>query len=476
MKVADDLLSVMESLGKHKSLGQAPVEEHRWLAQHGALRRYEQGEVVTGRGQLASAMLIVFAGHLVIRVDRGAGAHKIIEWKGGDVGGTMPYSRGAVPPNDVVAEEPTRLLAIDKELFETVVRECPTVTTTLVHLLLDRARQFNASDLRDEKLLSLGKLSAGLAHEINNPTAAVISGARQLNESIVEAARTTRRLGSLKLSDQQLDAIARLRDACMTRLGSGEASAVDRADREDALGTWLSAHGADDSHAIALAETPVTVIDLEALAAEVEGDALNVGLSWLAADCTMRTLASDIEAAATRIRDLVDTVKSFSYMDRALTTEPVDVGRGIADSLALLEPKRREKTITALVDVPDDLPRVHAVGGELNQVWINLIENAYDAVANGGNVIISAIHEGDKVLVRVVDDGEGVPEEIQKRIFEPFFTTKGVGKGTGLGLDVVRRLLQRHEAEIELESRPGMTEFLVRLPVRGPVAQSKNPV
>ncbi len=466
MKEADDLHSVMESLAKHKALGGAPTAEHRWLAEHGTIRRFERGEVVTRKGQLATAMLIVFAGHLVIRVDRGAGAHKIIEWRGGDVGGTMPYSRGAVPPNDVIAEETTRVLSFEKELFDSIVRECPTVTATLVHLLLDRVRQFNANDLRDEKLVSLGKLSAGLAHEINNPAAAVISGARHLKESIAEAARTTRQLGALRLADRQLDAIATLRDACMARVEHVKRSAGARAEHEDALSVWLSSHGADESHAAALAETPVTVADLEALAREVSGDALEVALGWLAADCTMRSLASDIEAAATRIRDLVDTVKSFSYMDRALTTEPVDVGRGIADSVALLEPKRREKGIAVWVDVPDDLPRVNAVGGELNQVWINLIENAFDAVAEGGNVVISAVHEGDKVLVRVVDDGPGVPEEIRTRIFEPYFTTKEVGKGTGLGLDVVRRLLQRHEADIELESRPGMTEFLVRLPVR----------
>lgn len=457
---------ILKHLAKHRALGSAPRSEHEWLAANGTQHRFEVGEVVTPGGKLASSLHIVFAGHLVIRVDRGPGAHKIIEWRAGDVGGAMPYSRGSVPPADVVAEEPTRLLAIDKALFETMPRECPVVTTILVHLMLDRARQFKASDLRDEKLLSLGKLSAGLAHELNNPAAAVIRAAKLLNESVEGAALATRRLGALRLSDSQLEAIGHVRDLCITRPAVTSTSSLDRADHEDAVADWLSDQGADQAHAVALAETPLTISDLDALAAQVEGEALEICLGWLAADCLMRSLASDIESAATRIRDLVDTVKSFSYMDRARTSEPVDIGKGIADTLTLLEAKRREKSVKVRVDVPADLPLVTAIGGELNQVWMNLLENAFDAVAAGGNVVVGAARDGDWVIVKVIDDGPGVPEDIQHRIFEPFFTTKGIGKGTGLGLDVVKRLLKGHEGEIELESREGMTEFLVRLPIR----------
>ena len=457
--------AIMESLAKHRALREAPQPEHQWLAEHGQLLRYELGEVVTSKDQLAPAMLIVFSGHLVIRVDRGAGSHKIIEWQAGEVGGSLPYSRGSVPPGDVVAEEPTRVLSIDKELLPALTRECPAVTAKLVHLMLDRVRQFNSSDLRDEKMLSLGKLSAGLAHELNNPAAAVVRSARVLNDSIAEAALSTRQLGSLRLTEAQLDAITSLRDVCMTRPAPTALSSIDRADREDTLAQWLSVHGADEEHAQALTETPLAVADLDALAALVPGEALDIGLRWLAADCMMRSLAAEIEGAAVRIRDLVDTIKSFTYVDRALTTEPVNVAKGITDTLALLEAKRRQKAVKVWPDLPADLPRVMAVGGELNQVWMNLIDNAFDAVEQGGNVSVSAHHEGERVIVKVVDDGPGVPPEMQGRIFEPFYTTKGVGKGSGLGLDVVRRILHKHQGAIELESREGMTEFLVRLPI-----------
>lgn len=462
----DDHQGIVESLAEHRALGDAPAAEHRWLADSGTLQWFELGEVVTRQGQLAQAMLVILTGHLVIRVDRGAGAHKIIEWRGGDVGGTLPYSRGSVPPSDVVAEERTRVLAIDKESLPELARECPVITTKLVHLMLDRARQFNASDLRDEKLLSLGKLSAGLAHEINNPAAAAVRSASLLQESIEEAARTTRALCSLRLDSAQMDALTSVRDVCISRPAVRTRSSVEQAEHEDALAAWLSGHGLDDVHADALAETPATLGDLETLAALLDGEALEAGMGWLAADCAMRSLATDIESAAKRIRDLVNRIKSFTYMDRALTTEPVDLAKGIKDTLALLEAKRREKAIKVWADLPDDLPRVEAVGGELNQVWMNLLENAFDAVGEGGNVVISAAPEGRKVSVKIIDDGPGVPQEIRGRIFEPFFTTKGVGKGTGLGLDVVTRVLKRHEGDIELDSRPGMTEFLVRLPVK----------
>ena len=158
-------------------------------------------------------------------------------------------------------------------------------------------------------------------------------------------------------------------------------------------------------------------------------------------------------------------VKSFSYMDHTPTPEPVDIRRGIADAFTMLGAKTRAKSVQVSVDLVDNLPRAHAVGAELNQVWLNLIDNALDAVGAGGRVAVTARRELDFVVVQIVDDGPGIPQDIQGRIFDPFFTTKGVGKGTGLGLDIVRRLLQRHDGEIGVESMPGRTEFQVRLPV-----------
>lgn len=460
--VPDPLLA---RLGAHRALGTAPAGEHRWLATHGTPRVFQVGDVVTAKGQQAAAMMIVFAGHLVIRTDRGAGMHKVFEWRAGDVGGVMPYSRGASPPNDVVAEETTEILSIPRSLLPAVVRECPAITAMLVHSMLDRARQFTTSDLRDEKLVSLGKLAAGLAHELNNPASAVVRGAKLLTESLDASEGATRLLGAAHLSEEQLSAIDALRSICRNTAPAPTLSAVGRADREEEIAAWLAGHGGDERCAGPLAQTEVTIAALEALAAVVGGEALDVTLTWIAAGCNVRALSAEIEIAAGRISDLVGAVKGFTYMDHAPTPGPVDIRQGIADTLTMLGAKTRAKSVEVVVALADNLPGAHAVGAELNQVWMNLIDNALDAVGVAGRVVVTAAEEMGRLVVRITDDGPGIPAEIQARIFEPFFTTKGVGTGTGLGLDIVRRLLQRHEGEIAVESAPGRTEFQVRLPV-----------
>jgi signal transduction histidine kinase len=459
--VATDAL--LARLAQHRALGHAPAAEHAWLAAHGAPRTFAPGEVVTAKGEQAQHLMVVFSGHVVIRANRGAGAHRVFEWKGGDVGGTMPYSRGATPPNDAIAEETTEVLELDKQHFAELTRECPVVTAALVHAMLDRARMFTSGDLRDEKLVSLGKLSAGLAHELNNPASAVVRSSKLLLESLTGAEEASRILASAGLSEAQFSAIDRARAMCDAARGNAPSTPLERADREDELTDWLADHRATQEFAIPLADTGITPDALDLLAKTVQGDALEAALGWISSCVLVKSLASEIEHAAERIHDLVGAVKGFSYMDHAPAAEPVDIRRGIADTLMMLGSKSRAKAIKVDIDIPDDVPRVHAVGAELNQVWMNLIDNAIDAVGKGGHVTVRASRERERVLVRIIDDGPGVPENIKHRIFDPFFTTKGVGEGTGLGLDIVRRLLQRHEGDISLDSAPGHTEFQVRL-------------
>jgi signal transduction histidine kinase len=460
----DGTAALLARLAAHRSVGSAPPEEHRWLVAHGTLHTYPGGTVVTAKGASAEHLLILLDGSVVIRGNRGAGSHKIFEWRAGAVGGRMPYSRGASPPNDAIAEEATDVLMIPRECFPELIRECPTVTATLVHAMVDRARMFTSVDLRDEKLMSLGKLAAGLAHELNNPASAVVRSAKLLGESLAASEASARRLGAAQLTDAQLAAIDEVRARCNATPAGAPLSAVARADREDAIADWLKSRGASETCAQPLAESAVTLEALDTLARTVSAEALDATLRWISAGCRVRALATEIEMAASRIHDLVGTVKGFTFMDRAPTMEPVDVRRGITDSLALLGSKRRAKSVEVTMDIPQDLPRVQAIGAELNQVWMNLLDNAFDAVGQGGHVTVRAEVERDRVLVRIIDDGSGIPPEIAGRIFDPFFTTKGVGKGTGLGLDIVRRLLQRQDGDVGVESRPGHTEFQVRLP------------
>lgn len=452
-------------LAAHGRTAELPETERVWLAAHGVRRRYAVGEVVTHKGEQAPELLILFAGHNVIRVDRGAGVHKVFEWKAGDIGGHMPYSRGASPPNDVMVEEAVDCLALRKELFADLIRACPQFTAVCVHIMIDRARHFTQNDLRDEKLVSLGKLAAGLAHELNNPASAVVRGAKQLAESVAASEDAARRLGGAGLNEQQFQLIDDIRAMCLRAAPTMMRSTLGRSDREDEFAEWLDAHAADERCAGPLADTGVTIDALDDLAAIVQGEVLNATLKWMAAGCSVRTLSGDIEAAAARIHHLVGAVKGFTYMDHAPLPEPVDIRQGISDTMVMLGSKIRAHDAHVALTLPDDLPCAIAVGGELNQVWMNLIDNAVDAAGPNGRVEVVAAHEHGRIVVRVIDNGPGIPADLQSRIFEPFFTTKGVGKGTGLGLDIVRRLLKQHDGELALDSVPGRTEFLVRLPV-----------
>jgi signal transduction histidine kinase len=185
----------------------------------------------------------------------------------------------------------------------------------------------------------------------------------------------------------------------------------------------------------------------------------------LAAEFTTRSLAGDVERATTRIHDLVMSVKRFTFMDRAATAEPTNIAQGLADTVAVLASKARAKSAAIRLDIAPNLPSVSASAGELNQVWANLIENALDAIPEAGTVWVSARPEGKELVVRVIDDGSGIPPDIQGRIFDPFFTTKPIGQGTGLGLDISLRIVRNFGGQIALESLPGRTEFRVALPI-----------
>jgi signal transduction histidine kinase len=432
---------------------------------HGSLAEYETGVVIAPKGEPVPTLWVILSGRVTVRVDRGAGPRRVMSWLAGDVSGMLPYSRMKGPPGDNYLEEPSEILHVHEDHFRAMAHECPVFTAYTVHLMLDRARSFNASDLQDEKMMSLGRLAAGLAHELNNPASATVRSAKLLKAGLANADRASRELGVAGLKDEQIRSIERIRSVCVTDLPGGVLSPIQLADREDEIADWLGRHGSDSAHAAALAETAVTLDVLEELADVVSGAALDAALRWIAAGCSTHALVSDIEQAATRIHDLVAAVKRFTYMDRPAGPETVDVGSGLRDTIRVMGSKARSKSASVSLDVETDLPPVRAVGGELNQVWLNLIDNALDAIADGGSVTVSARRETDRVVVRIADDGPGIPREALPRIFDPFFTTKPPGQGTGLGLEIARRLLGRNRGEISVDSRPGRTEFRVGLPV-----------
>jgi signal transduction histidine kinase len=458
--------SIQDRLAAHRLLVGAPPDQIAWLAARGYLVTLEPGGFLATKGSVVLGLYVILSGHLTIHVDRGAGPQKIMEWHGGDVSGILPYSRMGGSPGDVRAEEPTEIFVMPRAEIPALIRECYELTAIFVHVMVDRARLFTSSDLHMEKMSSLGKLAAGLAHELNNPASAVARSAKGLRLGLSDVEATSRTLGAAGLSDAQYAALERARGLCQVASGTAFGrSPIDQADREDALAEWLARHGADVTAAEPLADSAVTLESLDALAGTLDGAALRAALPWLVAGCATYRLVSEIEAAATKIHNLVAAVKGFTYMDQATMPKPVDVRQGLADTLAVLNAKARGKSVVVSLDAPADLPRVPGFGGELNQVWANLVDNALDAAK--GSVAVTAESRGGSIVVRVVDDGPGLPAEIKERVFDPFFTTKPVGQGTGLGLDIARRIVQKHSGEIEVESRPGRTEFRVTLPHEG---------
>jgi signal transduction histidine kinase len=462
---------LVERLAEHKTVGKAPREELAWLATHGTIRLLNPGDLLSRKGMPVEGLYIVLSGQIDILVDRGAGPNKVMEWRGGDVTGVLPYSRLVNAPGDAVAKEPSEILAVPRECLRELTRECHEITSILVHVMTDRIRVFTSSDLHDEKMISLGKLSAGLAHELNNPAAAIERSAALLDDRLNDAEQATRALGASRLTDEQLAAIDSIRNSCLASRTQGVLSPIQQAEREEALADWLSDHGLDESSAEALAETPVTFNALDAIAESVDRPALNAVLRWAAAACSVRSLASELQEAAMRISALVMAVKGFTHMDQAMVAEPVDLTLSLANTVAVLRSKARTKSVAVEIDMEADLPHVRGFAGELNQIWANLIDNAVDAVPEGGRVRVLARREQRRIVVRIIDNGGGIPAAIRKQIFDPFFTTKPMGQGTGLGLDIVRRLIRHNDGEICVESEPGRTEFQVSLPL----AQSEPP-
>lgn len=449
----------------HRTLGAAPRDELAWLAAHGSLRELDTGEVLSSKSAPVAGLFVLLSGRVAILVDRGAGPNKVMEWREGDVTGVLPYSRLLNPPGDTFAQEPTTILAIPRDQLRAMIGECHEVTSILVHTMVDRARTFNASDLHNEKMISLGKLSAGLAHELNNPVAAIERGAALLEGRLEGAEAATRALGAARLTDAQLAALDAVRESCLATRVPGVRSPIEEAEREEAIADWLADHALDVAIADTLADTAVTIEALDLLAGTVKGPALNAVLRWAAAGCSVRGLASEIQESALRISGLVIAIKGFTHMDQATVAEPVDLAQGLGNTVAVLRSKARAKSATVVVDVEPGLPRVRGFVGELNQVWANLLDNALDAIPDAGRVDVLANREHQQVVVRIVDNGSGIPEEILHRIFDPFFSTKPVGLGTGLGLDIVRRLVRHNDGDISVESQPGRTEFRVGLPI-----------
>jgi signal transduction histidine kinase len=318
-----------------------------------------------------------------------------------------------------------------------------------------------------EKLFAVGKLAAGLAHELNNPAAAAARGVATLREYERRRQEAFDEFAATGAAAERLSALVALgREASDRTLPVERLDPLAESDREQELAELLDRRGLADARELAsvLAEARLGPEWVDRVTTAVGDGALDAGLRFLAAGAAARVVLGELEEATTRIADLVGAVRNYSYLDQAPTQE-VDIHEGLESTLALLSHKLRGKQIEVVRDFDTELPSIEATGSELNQVWTNLIDNAVDALQEGGRITLRTRRRGPRLCIEICDNGPGVPDELQARIFEAFFTTKPVGRGTGLGLDIVQRILVRHRGEVRLQSQPGETHFQVLLPV-----------
>jgi signal transduction histidine kinase len=461
-----DTIRLNAELREIPSLAGLPDEVFDWLTERGEELRFAAHEVCMREGDLADRLVIVLEGELHGRIEGPERDGQVYVIQRGAISGKLPFSRMTHYGLTIRAAAPSRLFWLETKHFPELMRIFPALLQRLVEVMSDRVREVTRMDERHDKLMALGKLSAGLAHELNNPAAAARRAAQHLGERLQTLNRLCLTLSHQSLTAEQIAFLTEFQRAAAECLTAAPAlDPLAESECEEEISDWLEARRVADGWRLAptFVRAGLHREELDALAECMEGQALNDALQWLEATWSSQELVKEIEQSMTRISDLVRAIKEYSYMDRADLQE-VDVHQGLENTLVILGHKLK-RGITVIREYADDLPRISAYGGALNQIWTNLIVNAIDAMNGQGNLWIRTSAKPDHILVEIGDDGPGIPPEIQGRIFEPFFTTKPQGEGTGLGLDTVYRIVQKHQGAISFQSKPGDTCFQVRLPL-----------
>jgi signal transduction histidine kinase len=367
----------------------------------------------------------------------------------------------------------SHLFRIKKETFWQMIATCPSITQEILRTMAQRVQGIAALSQQQAKLISLGTLAAGLAHELNNPAAAAGRATIQLRQIFQALPSLSIKVYQRKnMKPEQLAYIAELEHNLIreyTSKSSLHLEALTESDKEEQISSWLGTHGVADSWKLAqtLVSAGLDTVHLDTIRNSLPSDSLPDVLSWLDARLSSEVLLKEIEQSTVRISELVKAIKTYSYMDQAPIQE-IDVHEGLESTLTILGHKLKAASITVTREYDRTLPRISAYGSELNQVWTNIIDNAIDAIGErDGNISLRTKRESNNIVVEISDDGPGIPQDIQSRMFEQFFTTKGVGKGTGLGLSISYRIIaEMHKGDISFSSKPGDTRFEIRLPMK----------
>lgn len=460
-------LDIKDALREVPLFTKLPEKELQWLCEQGTEVWREAGEIHRNEGDPADHVFVLLEGE--IRIVQQVGTQQLVlaTYEPQTLFGELPVLMGQEKFwASGIAVTRSRIFELPKEAFWRLLSSCSCVMTSILSTMAQRMQNVQALAQQREKLAALGTLAAGLAHEMNNPAAAVSRGAKHLQEMWQDIPCLVLKLKQQMTSEQ----LTFLIDLQCEAIGQAQTAThldpLTRGDREDELAEWLESHHVSNCWELApiLVGAGLDTAWLENVAQKVPAESLSSALNWLTTSLTGIGVLHEIEHCSDRISHLVQAIKDYSFMDRAPMQE-VDIHQGLESTLTILSHKLKGG-VTVSRDYDPNLPRINAYGGALNQVWTNLIDNAIDAMHGQGKIWVRTWREGDHITVEIADNGPGIPPEIQPRIFEPFFTTKGVGQGTGLGLDMTYRIIVgKHNGDINFTSSPGNTCFRVRLPI-----------
>jgi len=446
-----------------------PDDQVEWFLSQSQELRFKAGELYARQGDPADAMFVILEGEAQARGEIG-GESVTFTVGAGSVTGLLPFSRMKQFTVSARAVTDCRILKFSAALFPDLVQKMPELAKRLVGMMTDRVREMTRIEQQRDRLAGLGKLSAGLAHELNNPASAAKRAASQLRDTLKKIRDASLELGRRDLSPAQKAEIEKL-EAFFLQQDQPPPDALATSDLEEQLDCLLRSHGQNDLWQLAadLARKNVKPEILESLFAILCPETARAALVRIAASVEIANLLHEIESSTSRISDLVRAIKEYTYMDQS-PVQNVDIVKSLETTLTIMNHKLKRGVV-----VQRDYQRVpflvDSFGSELNQVWTNLIDNAIDAMGGKGDLRVRTYGDNGCVVVEIGDSGPGISPEIKPHIFEPFFTTKGVGEGTGLGLDTVQRIVKKHRGNIQVTSKPGDTRFQVWLPLAEAPAQ-----
>jgi signal transduction histidine kinase len=439
-----------------------PDDQLDWFLSQTTEMHLKAGESYSRQGDPADAMFVMLEGQFEGRGELN-GETVVFSLEPGSVTGVLPFSRMKQFTVGGRAVTASRALRFPAALFPDLVQKMPELTKRLVGLMSDRIREVTRMEQQKDRLAALGKLSAGLAHELNNPASAAKRAASQLRDMLKRIRDASHDLGRRELTPAQKSEVEKL-EASLVQSDNPPLDALAASDLEDQLDSLLRSHGQTDLWQLAahLARKNFKPAVLEQLFATLDAGTARAALVRISASVEIADLLNQIESSTSRISDLVSAIKEYTFMDQA-PLQNVDIVKTLETTLTILNHKLK-RGVTVQRDYQKTPLLVNSFGSELNQVWTNIIDNAIDAMGGKGELRVRAYRDADCVVVEIGDNGPGISEAVEPHIFEPFFTTKGVGEGTGLGLDTVQRIVKKHRGTIQVESKPGDTRFSVWLP------------